>query len=178
MADTGALSGRRRTRESKGQQKGQTKAALLALSCDREIRERARAFSRSLKSVLVAAHDEERHLREVGDDKQHKDHEANHGHDSLGDAGQARAGNAAGHKEVHAHGRREEADGQVHDDDDAEVQGRDTNASDHGQQDGGQDDDGCQGFHEGAHDEQQDVDDEQDEELAVGEWCRARPQWS
>ena len=42
-------------------------------------------------------------------------------------------------------------------------------AGDNGQQDRGENDDCCQSFHEHANDEEQDVDDEQDEELAVRE---------
>ena len=48
------------------------------------------------------------------------------------------------------------------------MQGRDADAGHDGQQNRGQDDDGGQGFHEGAHDEQQNVDDEQNKDLAVG----------
>ena len=54
-------------------------------------------------------------------------------------------------------------------DDDAEVQGRDADPYDHGQQDRGQDDNGGQRLHEGADDEQQHVDKQQNDDLALGE---------
>ena len=117
----------------------------------------------------LVAYKAERNLWDVGDDKKDKNHEAYHGHGSLGYADDVLTGDATGDEEVDAHGRREEADCKVDNHDDAEVERGNAHAGDNRQQDRGENDDGCQSFHEHANDEEQDVDDKQDEELAVRE---------
>ena len=118
---------------------------------------------------MGAAHQNQRNFRDIGTNEQDDKHQGDHGQSLTGDVLELRLGDAAGHEEVYTHGRRDEADGKVDHNDDAEVQRRYAHARHDGQQDGHEDNDGRQRFHERADDEQEHVDEHQDDDLVLGE---------
>ena len=118
---------------------------------------------------MGAAHQNQRNFRDIGTNEQDDKHQGDHGQSLTGDVLELRLGDAAGHEEVYTHGRRDEADGKVDHNDDAEVQRRYAHARHDGQQDGNEDNDSRQRFHERADDEQKHVDEHQDDDLVLGE---------
>ena len=106
----------------------------------------------------------------VGDDQQDDQGCDQQGDDGSGDLLEIHIGHAAGHVEVDAHGRGEQADGEVHDHDHAQMDHVHTQGLGHGDKERGEDIQGGGGIQEAPGDEQQDVDDDEEHEGgAVGQ---------